>query len=92
MKPNKLVVGIDDCATEIAPVGGDVWQSIRLKPSDFKSPPGVALQTWTGDKELRLGASKNLRSNINGAETKRALGGDGKGSAPRFGSLRWDVD
>jgi hypothetical protein len=88
-QPGKLAVGLDGYATEVLITGGAEWQSIMLQPADFRDAEEKALSSWTGLKELRLGAKEMLRSKKEGAKTL-SLGGDWNGNAPEFRSLRWE--
>jgi Dienelactone hydrolase family len=88
-QPNKLVVGLDGYATEVSLAGGAEWRSVTLMPADFHDADGNALANWSGLKELRLGAQETLRSKKEGAKPV-SIGGDWKGAAPEFRSLRWE--
>jgi len=88
-KANKIVVGIDTFATEIALKGGDQWQSVSLSPSDFQNVDGEPLPDWGSAKELRLAAAEALRTGGRGARKSRAFGAVWQGPAPEFRNLRW---
>ena len=87
--PNKLVVGLDGYAAEVSLAGGAEWRSVTLVPADFHDADGNPLPSWSGLKELRLGAQETLRSKKEGAKPV-FLGGNWKGAAPEFRNLRWE--
>lgn len=86
---NKLVVGVDEHATEVEAGGDSAWHSIALSPSDFQNANGEELQDWNDIKELRLGFRETLRSRNKGEETRKTFGGDWAGPKPEFRNLRW---
>ena len=86
---NKLVVGIDEYATEVQVSEGLVWHQVELTPSDFQKATGEKLRDWNGIGELRLGSKETLRSRNRGEETRKTLGADWKGPKPEFRNLRW---
>jgi dienelactone hydrolase len=88
-RPNKLVVGLDGCAAEVALPGGPEWRTVALRPADFRDADGNALPNWTGLKELRLGGQETLRSKKDGVMPV-SLGGDWRGASPEFRNLRWE--
>lgn len=88
-RPNKLVVGIDQYATEVDVEGAGAWQTVTLAASDFQNANGEQLQDWNGIRELRLGSKETLRSRNKGEETKLTFGGEWKGPDPEFRNLRW---
>lgn len=71
--PNKLVIGLDQHATEIQLKGGSEWQEVTLTPNDFNQAAGTPLSSWKGIRELRLGS----------------LGDIWQGPDPQFRNLRW---
>jgi hypothetical protein len=91
-KPNTLVVGLDTYASEVSLTADTPWQSIVLSPDDFHDAAGDALEDWTGLRELRLGAQDTLRGAMNGEDTRRTLGAEWQGHAPKFRNLRWVTD
>jgi fermentation-respiration switch protein FrsA (DUF1100 family) len=86
-QPNKLVVGLDKYAAEVTLRSGE-WVGIQLSPGDFHDAEGMSLSSWTGLRELRLGAQETLRPKQEGAKPK-ILGGAWKGANPEFRNLRW---
>ena len=68
-EPNKMVVGIDNYATEIKLQGG-TWQQIVLSASDFQNAGKKTLSGWSGIKELRLGMRETLNEKINDLHTR----------------------
>jgi hypothetical protein len=88
-KANKMAVGIDEFAAEIAIEGGRQWQSIRLSPTDFRDVEGESLPNWDDVKELRLGAKETLRAKGRGARKSRVFGATWQGPEPEFRNLRW---
>jgi cephalosporin-C deacetylase-like acetyl esterase len=91
-KPNTLVVGLDTYASEVSLTADTPWQSVVLSPDDFHDAAGDALEDWTGLRELRLGAQDTLRGTMNGEDTRRTLGAEWQGHAPKFRNLRWVTD
>lgn len=89
---NRLVVGIDQYATEVQLEGNSVWQPVELTPADFLDAAGDTIQAWAGVKQLRLGAKETLRSTHRGEEQKRTLGADWNGTKPEFRNLRWIME
>jgi len=91
-QPNKLVVGIDQYATEIQLSGGDAWQSIVLSSQDFHPAVGHALVDFNDIKELRLGSQETLRPGRNDTAKPLTLGAKWKGTDPQFRNLRWMIN
>lgn len=91
-KPNKMVVGIDGFAAEVAIKGGDQWQSITLTPAEFQNVEGDSLPGWEDVKELRIGAMETLRAKGKGPRKSRVIGGSWQGPKPNFRNLRWACD
>jgi hypothetical protein len=90
-RPNKLVVGLDDAAAEVALNGGAQWQSVVLAPGDFKNAEGKAPADWTGIRELRLYDCETLVARRGGKKDKQQrIGAPWQGAAPEFRNLRWD--
>ena len=87
-KPNKMVVGVGEFATEIQLNGGPEWQDIILFPPDFHDAVGRSFLDWTHAKELRLGPKEVLRSGRGAARKTLHLGADWQGAAPKFRNLR----
>lgn len=87
-QPNKLIIGLDQYAAEVDLLGNGGWESIELKPGDFKNADGGVLSGWAELKELRLGFRETLRSKKEGVKPI-LRGGDWKGDAPQFRRLRW---
>jgi len=88
-KPNKLVVGVDQYATEIQLGGGPEWQLLLLSAHDFHNVAGEALPGWRGIKELRLGAQETLRARRGDTSKPLSLGASWEGAKPEFRKLRW---
>jgi len=88
---NKLVVGIDGYAAEIALTGGATWQHLSLAPSDFHNAAGVALNGWKGIRELRLTAKDRLTLRESGEERRKEVGAEWQGPKPEFQTLRWEA-
>jgi hypothetical protein len=83
---NKLVIGLDNHATEVQLNGGTEWQRVMLAPSDFRNASGESLPSWKGIKELRLGDKETLRSKDG---KTLVLGAAWKGTEPKFRKLEW---
>jgi len=88
-KANKMVVGIDEFAAEIALRGGQQWQSVRLPPTGFQDVEGKSLPNWHDVRQLRLGAKETLRAKGRGVTKSRVLGASWQGPEPEFRNLRW---
>lgn len=88
-RPNKLVVGIDQYATEIQLDGGSTWQRIVLSTQDFRNSTGDALANWQGIKELRLGSQETLRPQRGDTNKPLTLGAAWQGTKPEFRNLCW---
>lgn len=92
---NKLVIGLDGYAAEVALRGGSEWQTVILSADDFRNADETQLAGWESIKELRLGPSERLNSKPSGkAEAgppakPRLLGGEWRGAAPEFRNLKW---
>jgi len=86
---NKIVVGIDNYATEIKLSGGNKWQRIVLSAKDFQNALGKTLPAWTGIKELRLGAQETLNEKNDSENMKLELGAKWIGEKPKFRNLGW---
>ena len=89
VKPNKMVVGIDNYASEVDIKGGKEWQSVVLKKNDFQNAKGESLSGWSGIKELRLGSQETLIEKIDNGNKKMDFGAEWKGERPEFRNLRW---
>ena len=90
-QPNKLVVGIDGYAAEVAIPGGAQWHRVVLAPADFHNAVGELLPDWKGIKELRLVAKDRLSLRMKGEDKRRELGSEWRGPDPEFRNLRWDA-
>jgi len=89
---NKMVIGLDNHATDVELKGGADWQTVILTTGDFINGDEEKLSSWEGIKELRLGARESLRpkKNSKAKDSKpKNLGGEWKGSAPEFRNLKW---
>ena len=86
---NKMTVGIDAFATEVALPGQNEWKAVELSANDFKDAELKPLANWKEVKELRLDESDNLRPPRGSKAKPRRLGGQWKGKAPEFRDLRW---
>ena len=88
---NKLVVGIDGFAAEIALSGGTAWQRVSLAPADFRNAASAALDGWSGIRELRFTANERLALRDSGQDRRREVGADWQGPKPEFQNLRWET-
>lgn len=91
-EPNKLVIGLDEHAAEIAVEGGGEWQSISLSPADFKDFEESPLENWDDLLELRILAAEHLRAPGRGPRESRLVGANWKGAPPEFRNLHWATD
>ena len=88
-EPNKLVIGLDEHAAEIALKGTPGWQTVTVVASDFKDALGASRTDWSELKELRLLAAEHLRGGKGEDQTTRLVGANWKGAPPKFRNLRW---
>lgn len=86
---NKMVIGVDHYAAEIALTGGKDSQSVTLTPADFRDADGNTLNSWQGTKELSLAPSMTLKSKKEGSQPLKLGSEPWQGNPPRFSSLRW---
>ena len=92
---NKLVIGLDAYAAEVALRGGNQWQTVILSEDDFRNGDETKLITWEGIKELRLGPREQLQPTQHGkveagrSAKPRLLGGEWQGTPPEFRNLKW---
>lgn len=89
---NRMVVGIDQYATEIQLAGDSRWQRIVLSPGDFHNAVGTVLSDWTGLMELRLSAQETLKEKVDGKDKRLTLGADWQGKVPQFRNLQWIIE
>jgi hypothetical protein len=89
---NKMIVGVDGFATEVALPGKNEWKEVTLSPDDFHDAELKPLADWKGIKELRLDDVDNLRAPRGSKAKPRRLGAQWKGKAPGFRNLRWVVE
>jgi dienelactone hydrolase len=92
IKPNLLVIGIDDYATEIQLDGGSKWQKVLMPSGDFQNVSGETLSDWNGIMELRLGAMETLRVKRDDSVKPKELGGIWNGEKPEFKGLSWIIN
>ena len=88
-KPNKIVLGIDNYATEIKLPGGNKWQRIVKSATDFQNALGKPLPTWNGIKELRIDPMETLNEKIHSENKRLELGAKWIGEKPKFRNMRW---
>jgi hypothetical protein len=88
-KPNKMVVGIDNYASEVQLKGGQERQNVFLSAKDFQNAKGESLPGWNGIMELRLGTQETLKEKIDFENKKMDFGAEWKGEQPEFRNLRW---
>jgi hypothetical protein len=97
-QPNKLVIGLDGYAAEVALRGGSEWQTVILSADDFRNADETELTGWNGIKELRLGPKERLNPKPSGKPEAgplakpRLLGGEWQGAPPEFRNLKWTED
>ena len=88
-QPNKLVVGLDDYAAEVALKGSPEWQYVVLSVADFCNAAGEAMEDWTAIRTLRLGPRDRLQQPIDGEQIVVELGAEWQGADPAFRNLQW---
>ena len=88
-QPNKLVVGLDDYAAEVALKGGPEWQYVVLSVADFCNAAGEAMEDWTAIRTLRLGPRERLQQPIDGEPIVVELGAEWQGADPAVRNLQW---
>ncbi|VGO13831.1 hypothetical protein PDESU_02388 [Pontiella desulfatans] len=86
---NKMAVGIDSYAAEVALKGGGTWQQVVLSSSDFKDAGGESMAGYQAIRELRLGAKDSLKKTVDGQTKRATYGAAWKGKVPEFRNLRW---
>jgi acetyl esterase/lipase len=91
-QPNKLVLRYDSYVAEVQLPGDGKWQTIALKPRDFRNADGKAMEGWNPCGEFSLEYKDRLTSRNNGVEKVTRFGGNWQGSAPRFRNLRWEAN
>ena len=84
---NMLIVVIDDTVAKADLKGGEQWQTVVLKPSDFRDVEGENLDDYTGVLRLTLTNSTRLRTKTGKSQV---IGSEWKGAPPRFRNLRWE--
>jgi hypothetical protein len=89
-KPNKMVVGLDQFATEVVLIGNRQWQSVTLTPTQFHDAEGDSLPGWEDVKELRIAAMETLRATGKGPSKSRVVGESWQGPKPDVRNLRWE--
>ena len=88
-QPNKLVVSLDEYATEVALTGDKQWQNVLLSATDFRNAANEPMEDWTQVRTLRLGAREDLQQKTNGEQTIVELGAEWQGVDPEFRNLQW---
>ena len=88
---NTLVVRLDEHAASVRLTGGDKWQQVILKPSDFRNLADRPLTSWKGIRRLTLSPAERLRPKRGDKRKPRIVGGHWRGSKPLFRNLRWQV-
>ena len=88
-QPNKLVVGLDESAAEVALKGGPHWQSVVLSATDFRNAADEPMENYAGIRTLKLGAEQRLQREVDGEQKVIELGAKWKGAAPEFKNLQW---
>ena len=91
-QPNRLVILLDDYATEVTVEGGTGWQEIVLPPARFKNYSGDPLKNWNTLRRLKLSPAEHLRAPRGIKQKPQLLGRNWKGDPPRFRNLRWRID
>lgn len=84
-QPNRLVLEIDQHAVETDLPGGDGWQTISLRCTDFRNAVGEELSDWMTAKELVIADKVTLKHN----DTVKVVGTAWQGPPPTFRGLRW---
>lgn len=91
-QPNKLVILLDEYATEISVEGGNVWKTISLQPQDFESVSGQQLSSWENIRLLKLSHTGQLRPGRGAEGSPKFLGGHWKDDEPTFQALQWQTN
>ncbi|MDE0965515.1 MAG: hypothetical protein OSB73_20505, partial [Candidatus Latescibacteria bacterium] len=86
---NKLVVRLDEFATDVSLKGGLKWQNVVLSAADFRNAADEALGNWTEIKTLRLSAREHLQQIVNEEQMVGQFGAEWKGADPEFRNLQW---
>lgn len=90
-EPNQLVVLLDDYAADVPITGSDQWQSIILRPNDFRNYSGIELTDWNNVRRLKLSPAEHLRPGRGGTGKPKLVGANWKGASPKFRNLRWQI-
>ncbi|WP_158850516.1 alpha/beta hydrolase family protein [Algibacter sp. L1A34] len=86
---NKMVILLDDFASELILIGGSEPQKLILSPKDFKNIKGESLKDFTLVKELSLLPKKVIKGKKNTSSKTVKLGGEWNGKKPIFKKLYW---
>ncbi|MDO7173697.1 alpha/beta hydrolase family protein [Mariniflexile sp. AS56] len=86
---NKMVILLDDFASELILIGGSEPQKLILSPKDFKNIKGESLKDFTLVKELSLLPKKVIKGKKNTSSKTVKLGGEWNGKKPIFKKMYW---
>jgi len=86
---NKLVVRLDEFATEVSLKAGLKWQNVILSSANFRNALDEAMEDWTELKTLRLSAREHLQQTVNEEHMVGEFGAQWKGADPEFRNLQW---
>ena len=92
VKPNKLVLLLDEYATVVNIAGDNQWQTLQFKPSDFVDYDDQPLGRWNDVRQLKLSPAEHLRPGRGQSGQPKLIGAHWKGTPPQFAQLRWVVD
>ena len=88
-QPNRMVILLDGYAAEVDLAGGPQWQSVDLKPADFKDYHRLPRSDWKSIRQLKITPTEHLRPPRGVKTAPRRVGRIWKGSPPQFRNLHW---
>ena len=87
IKPNTLIVKLNDCVAEVKLPGRAVWKKVQLSPADFKNFQGEPLKDFSNLRTLSFLDKDRLRGKDR--KDSRVVGKAWAGKPPTFGNLKW---
>lgn len=88
-EPNAFVILVDDYAAEFSLKGGESWEELTIRPTDFRNIQGESKKDWVGIRQLRLSPDETLRAGRGENFEPKRFGKKWDGPAPQFRDLQW---